>query len=218
MKKAFTLLELVFVIVVIGILAAIIVPRTKTNPLQEAAIQLISDIRYTQHLAMVDDKYDKSNNQWYKKRWQILFGTSTTHTNGFEAYSIFSDAGAFTGNPGISELAKDPTSTNKLLTGGFAGVINYATDARVTKKMNLGASYGITSVTTSDCGGANRIAFDNLGRPFKGDSSSWTSSIDGILKTKCKFILNHGLDTITIQIEPKTGYVCVLNSAETACR
>ncbi|MBA1433268.1 MAG: prepilin-type N-terminal cleavage/methylation domain-containing protein [Epsilonproteobacteria bacterium] len=37
MKKAFTMLELVFVIVVIGILAALILPRTKTNPVQAAA-------------------------------------------------------------------------------------------------------------------------------------------------------------------------------------
>ena len=218
MKKAFTLLELVFVIVVIGILAATIIPRTKTNPLQEAAIQLILDIRYTQHLAMVDDKYDTNNNQWYKKRWQLLFGTSATYTNGFEAYSIFSDAGTFSGNPGISELAKKPSSTDKLLTGGFAGVINYATDTRVTKKMNLGASYGITSVTTTNCGGAKRVAFDHLGRPFKGDSSVWTSSVDGMLNTKCKFTLHHDLDTITIQIEPETGYACILNATETACQ
>ena len=60
MKKAFTMLELVFVIVVIGILAAAIIPSTRTNPAQEAAIQLLSDIRYTQHLAMIDDKYGQN--------------------------------------------------------------------------------------------------------------------------------------------------------------
>ena len=60
MKKAFTMLELVFVIVVAGIIAAVVIPNTKTNPAQEAAIQLLSHIRYTQHLAMVDDKYDST--------------------------------------------------------------------------------------------------------------------------------------------------------------
>ena len=83
MKKAFTMLELVFVIVVIGILAAAIIPSTRTNPAQEAAIQLLSDIRYTQHLAMIDDKYDATNANWFQNRWQIRFTNDT--------YSIVSD-------------------------------------------------------------------------------------------------------------------------------
>lgn len=68
MRKAFTMIELVFVIVVIGILAAVIIPNTRTNPLQEAAIQLLSHIKYTQHLAMTDDTYDENDPNWYKKR------------------------------------------------------------------------------------------------------------------------------------------------------
>lgn len=83
MKKAFTLLELVFIIVVIGILAAVIIPRTKTNHNAETAIKLISEIRYTQHLALVDDKYNSNDSTWYKKRWQIMFNGNT--------YSIMSN-------------------------------------------------------------------------------------------------------------------------------
>lgn len=73
MKKAFTMIELVFVIVVIGILAAVIIPNTRTNPLYEAATQLVSHIRYTQHLGMVDDKFDSGNANWHRNRWQIRF-------------------------------------------------------------------------------------------------------------------------------------------------
>ena len=76
MKKAFTLLELVFVIVLIGILAATIIPNTKTNPAAEAAIQLQSHIRYAQHLAMMDDKFGSSTS-WYKNLWQIAFTGNT---------------------------------------------------------------------------------------------------------------------------------------------
>ena len=60
MKKAFTMLELVFVIVVVGILAAILIPRTERSPVQECAVDLLSQIRYTQHLAIIDDKYDST--------------------------------------------------------------------------------------------------------------------------------------------------------------
>lgn len=86
MKKAFTMLELVFVIVVIGILAAAIIPSTRTNPVAEAAIKLISNIRYTQHLAMVDDKFDATDDTWVKKRWQIVFSGT-----GNKEFSIVSD-------------------------------------------------------------------------------------------------------------------------------
>ena len=76
MKKAFSLIELVFVIVIIGILAAVIIPSVKSNKLRKAAIQLVSHIKYTQHLAMINDKFEISDNSWYKKRWQIIFGSS----------------------------------------------------------------------------------------------------------------------------------------------
>jgi len=223
MKKAFTMLELVFVIIVVGILAATIIPNIKTNPLQEAAVQLVSDIRYTQHLAMVDDKYDSSDASWYKRRWQLLFETSADYTNGFEAYSIFSDSGGFSGNPGLSELAKNPQSSDKLMTGGYAGVIYYKSDSRVTRKMNLGASFGVTSVGQSGCG-AKRIAFDRLGRPLSGNIKSNTApyttsaGTSNLLTGNCDLTLNHGTDNIKIRITPETGFTCILNTAGTDCR
>ena len=61
MKKAFTMLELVFVLVVIGILAAVMIPNMQSTALREAAIQVVSHIRYTQHLAMIDDKFDTTD-------------------------------------------------------------------------------------------------------------------------------------------------------------
>ena len=96
MKKAFTLLELVFVLVVIGILAAVILPRTTSDSAVEAALELQSSIRYTQHLAMQDDKFDANNNTWFRNRWQIRFNGSK--------YSIVSDNGA--------TFAKDPANTS----------------------------------------------------------------------------------------------------------
>lgn len=121
MKKAFTMLELVFVIVVIGILAAVIIPNTRTNPVAEAAIELVSKIRYAQHLAMLDDKYDATpGSQWFKNRWQIvLSGTNN------ELYSIVSENN--------TSYAKDPQNSSKdiqnfklkgvsvVLTGGCNG-------------------------------------------------------------------------------------------------
>lgn len=212
LHSAFTMLELVFVIVVIGVLAAAIIPSTRTNPLQEAAIQVFSDIRYTQHLAMMDDKFDSSDANWYKNKWQLIFGKSNSSakdSGGYFAYTIFSDyLATSTGNPDLVEIAVNPSDNSKVLSGGFSGGIDWE-DSQATKKLNIGYSYGIDNVTQSGCGG-NRIAFDNLGRPFGGSDSSWTSSVDGVLTQTCTFTLHAGSDSIRIAIKPETGFACIL--------
>jgi prepilin-type N-terminal cleavage/methylation domain-containing protein len=211
MKKAFTLLELVFVIVVVGILAAVIIPKTKTNPLQEAAVQLLSHIRYTQHLALIDDKYDSNDELWYKKRWQILFGKNVK-SNGRWAYTIFSDtSGKSSGDANELEIAINPENPNRRMTGGYTGStkldINHA-DFVGMKKLNLGMSYGITDIASS-CG--QRIAFDYVGRPMRGDQSTMSGSYiagsDRLLEEKCIITLKNSDQQLTIEISPETGYV-----------
>jgi prepilin-type N-terminal cleavage/methylation domain-containing protein len=218
MKKAFTMLELVFVIVVIGILASVIIPRTKTNPLQEAAIQVQSDIRYTQHLAFVDDKYKPSDANWYKGRWQIVFGNTNMYANNKPAYTIFSDSGAYSGDPKKSEIARNPQNNNQLMTGGYnnTAALDYNNpNFEGMQKMNLGESYGITQVKFS--GGCNiglRISFDYLGRPFTGDPSTMTGPYSAptqrLMSNDCNITLSNGSDNIIIQVKPETGYAKII--------
>jgi len=222
MKKAFTMLELVFVIIVIGVIAATIIPNIKSNSLKEAATQLVSHIRYTQHLAMVDDKFNANDSKWYMKRWQIIFGKSA-YTDQNWAYTIFSDDAGSAGhsNPGLSEIAKDPsrnsgdinTTTAKLLSGGYTGTL-YSSDKRANKKMNLGASYGVTNVSMSGgCSSSNvRISFDVMGRPIQKPLHSYTTAYksSGLIKTTCNIILENQDSNITIAIEPETGYTHIL--------
>lgn len=122
MKRfAFTMLELVFVIIVIGILAVLAMPNFNRHPLQEATEQLASHIRYTQHLAMVDDKFDPADANWWERKWQLkITGTS---------YDVFSDSGAFNHTADVGEAAIDPLTKTPI------SAINLATD------------YGITAIT-----------------------------------------------------------------------
>ena len=64
------MIELVIVIVVTGILAAVMLPRLERDPAREAAEQVAKHIRYAQHLSMVDDVYDGTAT-WYQNRWSI---------------------------------------------------------------------------------------------------------------------------------------------------
>ena len=54
-KKAFTLVELIIIIVLVGILAVFVAPKITTTGFQDSADvdSLISNIRYTQHKSMV---------------------------------------------------------------------------------------------------------------------------------------------------------------------
>ncbi len=219
------MIELIFVIVVIGILAATIIPNTKTNPLREAAIQLVSHIKHTQHLAIIDDKYDAGDPNWFKKRWQIVFSDALGTTNGKYSYTIYSDkSGGSTGDPNVSEIAKNPENSLQLLTGGATGgeaELAYSDDDFPgIKKLNLGISYGVSDITfSSSCSVSNseRIAFDHLGRPIKGKlgtSSGGGNSVayenNNLIQDNCDITLKDGSKFIIIRIVPETGYVSII--------
>lgn len=51
------MIELVFVIVILGILVAVALPRMQSNCNSYTAMELESSLRYAQHLALVDDKF-----------------------------------------------------------------------------------------------------------------------------------------------------------------
>jgi len=221
MKKAFTLIELIFVIIVIGILAATIVPNTKTNPLQEAAIQLASHLRYTQHLAMIDDPYRNDDSKWYKMRWVLVF-SSSKYTGGSDvwAYTIFSDkAGNHTGDAQASEIAINPLNKDQIMTGGYgkAKAINFTDkDFKGMKDLNIGTKYGIIGDKAVELKGGcrySRIAFDYLGRPMYGSHKDSIKSYDDkkqqLIKEDCKIILSDKKGSITLKIEAETGYITI---------
>ena len=215
LKKAFTLLELIFVVIIIGIIMSIIVSNPKDTKLREAAIQLISHIRYTQHLAMIDDKFAVNDEKakWYKARWQIIFtnGVPTANSAGLPGYTIFSDfMGKRTGHPDREEIALDPLS-QQIITSGVTKSVRLDSK-NVYQKANLGKTYGITDIAISGgCNKGNRISFDYLGRPLTGNLSSYDSSYrskKNLISSPCNITLtDSNAQTVTIIIEEETGYI-----------
>ncbi len=204
MKRfAFTMLELVFVIIVIAILAILAMPNFNRHPLQEAAEQVASHIRYTQHLAMVDDVYDPTDSAWYEKRWQIRFPYTTIAGQTIYYYEVFSDKNK-QGNSNLDEEAVDPL-THKTIGDGVTAVGAIPDNAMV----NLTKRFGVTSVTgTCVIGGAYRtIAFDNLGRPYLDVYSGLYSNLLPV--AGCTIVLNHPDGTATLTVQQETGYVSV---------
>lgn len=214
MKKAFTMLELIFVIVVVGILSFVVAGRFERNSLQEAADQLVSHIRYTQHLAMVNDKFDPNDTTWYRERWQIVFNSDANTYNQW-AYTVFSD-GNKNANPNLTldEVAMNPLDPGKFLTGGYSGII-FSDGVGATPQMNLGMTYGITNIAFSaSCqfSGAQRISFDYLGRPLRGVPNGFGAIYQNNrrITQRCQITLSNDSASIVIGIEPESGYTHIL--------
>ena len=204
MKKfAFTMLELVFVIVVVGILAAVFIPKMDRNNIEEAALQVTRHIRYTQHLAMSDDVYDASDPYYYQKRWHISF--VQTAACGL-LYSVGSDrdnSNKNTGNAGkftASEAATDPL-TNSLI---YNDSLTCAPKDGWYKDVLLGEYFDIDSITTSGGCTTQTLAFDNIGRPYT--ALAGTSATTNKLASVCTLTLKSGTKEAYIRIEPETGY------------
>lgn len=196
MKKAFTLVELIFVVVVIGILAFALWPTKQPTQALEAARQIVAHIRYTQHLALNDDKFATHTDtggtssiakDWYKRLWRITFSNLTANKDckiGGWRYAVYQNiAGDLSdsGQPnGEMEAAMNPAEPGKKLSGCYPGA-----HQNTTSSMDLTKTYGILSkkennknedglkfdefATDSRIQG---IIFDELGRAYpSGDFS-----------------------------------------------
>ena len=187
MRHAFTLIELVFVIVIIGIIATVSLPKMGVHDSRKVGDQLMSHIRYTQHLAMSDDKFDSTNATWFRNRWQITLGTSN--------YSIVSDNN--------NTFAKDPLNNTKLIQNNKL------------KNATMSLSGGCNSMNIVSFDHLGRPIIGTLASTLPyilgANASPYT---DGQLLTQtCVITLTNtsdSSDTTILNIEPETGYVHIL--------
>jgi Tfp pilus assembly protein FimT len=172
-RRAFTMIELVMIVVVIAILAAVAVPKLATNDLQDATNQIIRHIRYTQHLAMTDDKYisnptvsrfpgtqaERHTQFWFEGRWQMLFHASEKHAT----YSIFSDlpTGSDTTTydskvhspntlASLKNIATDPLTKTKLTGHHWGATIFQQNEPYRTEELQLNEFFGISRIDISE--------------------------------------------------------------------
>jgi len=228
MKKSFSLIELIIVLVVIGILYSTINFNLKDSNLNQAADQLISHINYTRHLAIIDNKMQyypithntQDNNRskyWFKSWWQLRIGVKT---NQEYFYEVFSDSSSHTDSTNfdkagslIREFARDPIN-GKYLDGNYGNDIN--------KQLNLTSTYGIQLIKLNNIDfkkGSIRIIFDNKGNIYidegkRGDANDinpYELRIPLLNIRKITLCQTNKCDNnISICISPKIGntYIC----------
>lgn len=223
-KRAFTMIELVFVIVVVGILAAIMIPKLNRNASREAANQILTHIRYTQHLAMQDDKYENfvSDNpvRWFRMRWGITFNKTSLQECSIDEpgvnswkYSVFFDKSLSGNINSENEVANDIYKSGKLLSGGWRG-ISLEVCKKINKELNIEKRFGVTLVEFKDgCSGMQTINFDEMGRPMRVVSTTSGGAkrpYDRLLKKDCSITITdkRGNQT-TIIIEKESGFASI---------
>lgn len=194
-KKAFTMVEAIMVIVVMGILAAVAMPRLESDRRQEAIDQVLSDIRYTQHLALTDDVTNPANPNWQMAFWSIRF----VNDGGNWIYGIGSDknyGGNFNGN----EYAIDSLSGLPMNGNNTSGNLSVSPRTKIFKT-------GVTNVTFGGgCAADQHVGFDRLGRPHQGFFGSAFPNYNSIITMPCTITFAHPNGNFIIQINPETGY------------
>ena len=208
------MIELVMAIIVIGILAALAIPRMERDTRQEAADNILSAIRYTQHLALVDDKTNPFDGSWQKTLWQIRF----SQPSGEWLYVVGSntDHGA---NIDQNESAIDPANGKYMHSGNASPA-----DSDESPNIFLTHKYGVSTIDFTNCdvptgsggtsGTVQHIAFDHLGRPHRGVFGA-TNQYDTVIHQDCiiRFTLSDG-DFFDINISKETGYAFIVGQLD----
>jgi len=209
-KSAFTMIELVFVIIIMGILASIAMDSTDRDLKQEAAETILSHIRLAQQLALSDNKHRSDNDvRWQRAYWQFSMKICGDDI----AYRVGSDISL---GGGVNGLSKDESAINPV-DGKYIfsdDCQNLATDE--TPSVLLSKKFGILASGVTASGGCdrNQILFDYLGRPHFRNTTYNNSDFSNIITSDCNLTFtlstdqdNDGVDdNFTITIEAETGH------------
>ena len=204
-KSAFTMIELVMVIVVLGIIAAMAMPRMESDIRQEASDNLYAAVQLARHMALIDNKTDPNDFNWQKELWNIRF-----FDNG-AFYTISSNTNQ-DNTVDKTETAIDPSNGKYMY--NLSG--DTTIDSDESASIFIGNKYGVNSVTfTGGCAGPY-IAFDHLGRPFSGGLYSSTTvnivPFANIMNDDCNITIGFTDTTkaaIVLTIRKETGYISI---------
>jgi len=204
-NKAFTMIELIFVIILIGVISSIALNNFDRSSRDQAIDHLLSSFRYTQYLAMLDNKMDARVPLWQKSLWTIEF----KKCGGDYYYNIGSDM-SLNGSIEKNEAAVSPINRKVFFSpDGDCSKDDSFAESHLTKKLY------ITKIVFTDCNdnNSNAISFDYLGRPYSDVKSIANSNYSKLLKKNCKitFSFNYGVKDIELTINRNTGHVGVLN-------
>ncbi len=202
-KQSFSLIELIFVIVIISIVVIQFLPKLSNSKLNLAANKIIIHLKNTRYQAMIDNKFNDKDDFWFRERWTFKFQRCEKSIGGVY-YVVYSDSN-HGGHINKNETLKDPLTQKWLYS-------NYDCDASFdeSKDILLTKEYGITKIELS-CNNTTTIGQISFGYDGKVYTKLGTKIEDTYkyeLKEKCNVNLyDNDNNYVTITIEPNTGYI-----------
>jgi len=212
LRSAFTMIELLLVIIVLGILSSLAIPRLDRDLKEEMVDNILSDIRYTQQLALMDDKHLYNSQKWQQRFWHLTF----SDCGGNYYYMIGADNNMESANNAhfdMEEAAIDPNN-HKPMFYNCTGVNKSDMSSRIFITDKFGVKdidmQCINGTLPSNGVGGDHIGFDHLGRPHYGFSKSTSSNSNSYIKATCTFEFTMSDDEkISITVLPETGYAYI---------
>ena len=203
MKRSFTLLELILMIVLLGFLYTSFIPKVKASKIDDLTNRLVLYLKQTRYQSLINDKFSNSDNLWHKKRWTLKFFRCRETTGGIY-YVIYSDKNA-TGHPGIGDSLKDSlTLKNIYSTNSCTENIKNSKYVLISQNFNI-RTINISCNQTSSLG---QLSFGSDGKIYSKLSANENDSISYEIINNCKIELSDIFnEKRTIQLESKTGYV-----------
>lgn len=191
MKKAFTMIELLVVMVVGAILSAVAVSKIHTSGLNDAAKSIVDDIRYARLLAMGDDVYGE------KKDYSDNYYRFTIASN--KVYKIT------TKSINDKTIKKEDYAPDFLETGKY--ICDFASDECSKRTWILNKNdYKVvftpkvpTESTSNSLAPTNTIIFNEFGEPLNYNQKPSDFTIE----------LSKNSEKVCIKVEKLTGYAYI---------
>ena len=64
---------MIFVLIIISIVISQSIPKTQISQLNLASDKIILYLNYVRYIAHVDNKFNKTDEEWERKRWTLKF-------------------------------------------------------------------------------------------------------------------------------------------------
>jgi len=204
LKKGFTMMEMILVIIVIGILAVTALGSANRHLRDKTIDRMLTAFRYTQHLAQTDNRMNPRNVLWQRSLWTIGFKSCD---NGL-FYYIASDANY------DGELTKDEAASSVMDNKLYFSTEGSCNDSDSSQDIFIGKNLSVNSVTFTGCNTeSNSLSFDYLGRPYTDVLGEDDSNYDTLIDNDCIITISFDADikNIILTINKETGFASVAN-------
>jgi hypothetical protein len=218
LKKSFSILELIIVIVLIGIISSQTIYKKEKSMLNLASDKMLLYLNYTRYIAHIDNKFNINDTQWMGKLWTLKFRRCSKDSDGLY-YVIYSDMSGGTAHFKKEDCLKDPLNFKYLYSTS-----DCKNSFDKSKYILLTKEFGIVKVDVS-CNTTDSLGQISFGYDGKVYSQLKSKKIDNNnsnikeyitipveIEERCYIKLYDKDDKFTtIMVEPKTGYIQKIN-------